>query len=42
MFKTYNELTAEKEWSELFKSGRETAKNLKIKNEEDLYNYLKR
>ena len=42
MFKTYNELTAEKEWSELFKSGRETAKNFKIKNEEDLYNYLKK
>ncbi|MEA2015520.1 MAG: ribbon-helix-helix protein, CopG family [Actinomycetota bacterium] len=42
MFKTYNELTAEKEWSELFKSGRETAKNFKIKNDEDLYNYLKK
>jgi len=42
MFKSYNEIIAEKEWSELFKFGRETAKNFKIKNEEELYKFLKK
>lgn len=42
MFKTYNEAVAEKEWSELFKFGRETAKNFKIKNEKDLAEFLKK
>ncbi len=42
MFKSYNETIAEKEWSELFKFGRETAKNFKIKDEEELYKFLKK
>jgi len=42
MFKNYNEVVAEKEWSELFKFGRETAKNFKIKDEEALYKFLKK
>ena len=42
MFKNYNEVVAEKEWSELFKFGRETAKNFKIKDEEELLKFIKK
>lgn len=42
MFKSYKEVIAEKEWSELFKFGRETAKNFRIKDEEELYKFLKK
>ena len=41
MFKNYNETIAEKEWSDLFEFGRETAKNFKIKDEEELTKFLK-
>ena len=42
MFKSYNETIAEKEWSDLFRFGRETAKNFKIKDEEELLKFIKK
>jgi len=40
MIRVYEEHLAEKEWQELFGFGEETAKRLKIKSEEELFELL--
>lgn len=40
MIRVYEEHLAEKEWQEIFRFGEETAKRLKIKSEEELFELL--
>ncbi|NIM47523.1 MAG: ribbon-helix-helix protein, CopG family [Candidatus Aenigmarchaeota archaeon] len=40
MFAVYEEYIAEKEWQEIFRYGKETAKRLGITSEEDVYRII--